>query len=521
MADRAVLSTEAAEPVPDRASRLLAWCRGSEPMMSIAAAVVLATAVRLLFLGVPVYPDEGGYLLVARHWGLGGPFPYGNYFVDRPPLLLAFFRLADALGGVPALRLMGVGLAAVMVVAAGWAGWLVGALRGARWSAFVAAALMSSQLLGTAEVDGELIAVPLVLLGCVCVLAAFRPGTPPRQQAGYAACGGVLAVGAVLVKQNFIDALVFAGVLIIASTIRRRTTEPFTGRMIGAFTLGAGFSVLVTATWAVVWGTGLGDLSFALFGFRWQALAVIQSQSLTPTTRIDALFVLSVESGMASLAVAFLILRRRSLRLLDPLVIAVLAMLGAAVAGIALGASYWSHYLIQLVPAIVLATACLATSPRGTLRWARAAVAMVVSSSIVIGIGTRLGGQQPSTSVSVENALRSAANGRDSAFSFGHANLIEGSGLRPAGYPYMWGLTILVLDPDWTQLTSTLNGPDAPTWLLGWDASGGFGTGDVAPLRKAIASHYRLVADVCGVPFYLHDGVERPTPSTSKACSSG
>jgi hypothetical protein len=57
--------------------------------------VVLA---RVSTLWLPLRADEGGYLLVARQWRSGGEFIYGDYFLDRPPLLLLLFRLA-ALGG--------------------------------------------------------------------------------------------------------------------------------------------------------------------------------------------------------------------------------------------------------------------------------------------------------------------------------------------------------------------------------------------------------------------------------------
>lgn len=102
-------------------SRLLDWWRRGEPGACIGLAVLLALLMRLPLLGVPVYPDEGGYLLVAQHWDGGGPFMYGDYFVDRPPLLFVPFRLAEALGGVHALRLIAAVLVAVMVMGAGWA----------------------------------------------------------------------------------------------------------------------------------------------------------------------------------------------------------------------------------------------------------------------------------------------------------------------------------------------------------------------------------------------------------------
>jgi len=69
--------------------------------------------------------------------------------VDRPPLLMAFWREAAALGGVEQARWLVCPLVATLVLAAGWAGWLIGDARGARWSAITVASLAASPLIGT------------------------------------------------------------------------------------------------------------------------------------------------------------------------------------------------------------------------------------------------------------------------------------------------------------------------------------------------------------------------------------
>lgn len=499
-------------------SRVRAWWRRHDPWASTGLAVVLAVASRLLFLDVTVYPDEGGYLLVARQLHSGGPFMYGNFFVDRPPLLLALYRLADALGGIHSLRLIATLLVVVMIAAASWAGWMIGSSRGARWAAFVAAALAASPLLGTAEADGEILAAPLILLGCTLVLAAVRRTGPPTRQVWYAAFAGIASMAALLVKQNFVEGFVFSIVLLTASAASKDLSRPAAARLLRAYAGGAAIPALAAAVWAVVWGTGLGDLWFAMYGLRLRALEVIQSQSLTPQSRLTALFVLALESGMGTLGAVYLVAQRRALRRLDPLVVAVTVMLAVAVTGIALGASYWSHYLIELVPALILASASLATSVGRTVGWGRAAVAIVVVSAIVSVSVTSASTQQPSQTVLLESWLHSAGRPTDSLFTYGHANLIEASGLRPSAYPYLWGLLMLVLDPDWTQLSATLNGPHAPTWVVEWNGSAAFGTGDVANLRAALAAHYRLVENLCGSPIYLLDGAQRSLPVLTLPC---
>jgi hypothetical protein len=69
-------------------------------MWGVLIAVSLALLLRIPFVGVPEYPDEGGYLLAARGWQRGGADLYGTLFVDRPPLLMAFWRVVASTDGL-------------------------------------------------------------------------------------------------------------------------------------------------------------------------------------------------------------------------------------------------------------------------------------------------------------------------------------------------------------------------------------------------------------------------------------
>ena len=70
------------------------------------AAVALTVLLRLPYLTVPFGPDEGGLSFIARQWGSGHGSLYGAYWLDRPPLLLALFKLAVA-GGTLGVRALG------------------------------------------------------------------------------------------------------------------------------------------------------------------------------------------------------------------------------------------------------------------------------------------------------------------------------------------------------------------------------------------------------------------------------
>src|SRR3982750_230264 len=49
----------------------------------------------LPFVGRPLSPDEAGFLIVGGQWGEGSSL-YGDFWVDRPPVLVAIFEAAAA-----------------------------------------------------------------------------------------------------------------------------------------------------------------------------------------------------------------------------------------------------------------------------------------------------------------------------------------------------------------------------------------------------------------------------------------
>jgi len=76
--------------------------------------------LRLPFVAAPLSSDEGGFLVLARQWHLAGPGGSLYGATGGPAaLLVATFQLADALGGLIALRLIGALAAAITVVAVG------------------------------------------------------------------------------------------------------------------------------------------------------------------------------------------------------------------------------------------------------------------------------------------------------------------------------------------------------------------------------------------------------------------
>src|SRR3954447_12021555 len=98
-----VVSSRSAEPSGRARTR---WALGG--------CILVALLLRAPYISTPLGRDEGGLTYLAQHWS-GGSL-YGDYWVDRPPLLIDLFKLAG-LAGELGVRLLGA-LAAVSLVIA-------------------------------------------------------------------------------------------------------------------------------------------------------------------------------------------------------------------------------------------------------------------------------------------------------------------------------------------------------------------------------------------------------------------
>src|SRR5262245_45125950 len=96
------------------------WRRriGTAPKTWVAVMAAAVCLSLVSFAGRSLSPDEAGYLIVGGQWGHGSSL-YGDYWVDRPPALIAIFEVAEALGGRVPLRLLGAVAALLAVVLSG------------------------------------------------------------------------------------------------------------------------------------------------------------------------------------------------------------------------------------------------------------------------------------------------------------------------------------------------------------------------------------------------------------------
>lgn len=481
-------------------------------------AVALTVVGRLPFVARPLGGDEGGYLQVGQQWHTGGSSLYGNYWVDRPPLLVSIFGLAADLGGVVPLRIIGC-VAAVLVVCGSTLVARQIAGRGAgRWAAAAAAIFLLSPMNGGFEVNGELLAAPFIVAGVAAVLAALngtrlRPTGSSLRPIGSAAVAGGCLVCAVMVKQNMADVAVFAAVALVASLRQRSITRAQLVRLVLGFAAGALLVLVALAAWTLLHGTSLAGVYYAMYPFR------VDAGRIMATTNHDAAHVRLLTlafSAVASGLVVVVALAARALmtrRLREPAVWALLATVAFDLVSIAVGDSYWSHYLVQLIaPAAVLAGVLVARHVDTARLVVGAAALTAVLAWAVVAVTP-----QVSPTGNVGAAVGAVAKPGDTVVTmFGHAQAGEASGLS-SPYPYLWWLPARTLDPQLSKLHSVLSGPSAPTWLVAWTTYVPWGTSG-PNVRADVAGRYRPVARLCGQRVYLRVGVDRPTPHLAAPC---
>jgi hypothetical protein len=481
--------------------------------------VALAVLVRVPFLHNGIYPDEGGMLVVAREWHTGGPYLYGDLFLARPPLIMAFFRLCGELGGLMAVRVLGLVLVAIIVSAAAWAGSSLSGRRGAVTAALVSAAYMTNPMLGSREVDAETVGLPFGMTAAACLIAAYRRPRGTKGRAVLLVAGGALAVCALLAKQNLADSLAFGVVLVVGAAVVDRDERRAAVTDVAWLALGIAVPVIATAVWAEAASAGVHELVYELFGFRAQGSQTLLAQ---PTTaqgeRLNNLVDSSIRSGLVPVALAALwLLRRRWWR--DPVTLALLAMLFTSLVGVAGGGQYWIHYALGLVPI----TSLLAAYAVGRVAAPRLVGALVAASVVITGwhVVKAVGERYPSdeswvggTTVWLDQMKRPDDR---MVVLYGEAGLYENARITPA-YAFMWTLPMRVLDPQLADLRKLLSGPDAPTFVL---APTPLNTWDIDPhglVQQTLDEHYQQVAMVCGTPVYLRDGVDRPIAPAPTSC---
>ena len=460
----------------------------------VAGLCLVAALSRLPFLTSPLSPDEGGFLVVGGQWGPGSSL-YGGYWVDRPPLLIAVFAAADALGGQLALRLFGILAVVLAVAAAAVVGWHGSGRRrtGAVVAALTCATFLASPLFGARIVDGELLASPLVLGGLAALLASYGGATGTRVLP-MRVLAGALAAAAILVKQDMADVLVVAAVLCL-HTLRRRGLRRAAGDLLPVVG-GAVVSASAVTVLAASRGTSLTGLWEAVVTFRFAAAGVVSFSR----PRLSDLLHAYVETGALAVTVlgALVCLGSRRQRRLHapssvPWCAAALALTGWEILAALAGGSYWSHYLVGLVPGITFLVAVALRAPGRLARLALAAALAYAAGAAAVSWSLH---PAPSTTptddqVAASYVRQHARPGDGVVVAFGHADIVRDTGLG-SPYPYLWTLPAFVKDPRLLDLDRLLRSPAAPRWFVaGGDLSQWGPPG--SRLQHLVDLHYTVV----------------------------
>jgi hypothetical protein len=423
----------------------------------VTALALAAGVVWLPFAGRDLSPDEGGLLILAGQWSPGSSL-YGDYFVDRPPMLVALFSLADQLGGSAwALRSLGILAVVATVLLAGAVGRAAAPGRLAPvLPAATAAILATTPLFGGTVVNGELLGLPFLVGGSAAAILAMRAART-RSALLWGLVAGAAGASGALVKQSLVDVFVLVAVLALV----QRRARPLLGVACGAL------SVVAATTWAAyLRGTHPGDLWDAVVVFRQQAAAVIASSATGSTgARLGGLLVALVLSGAPLVAAVLARALARPTTEAPDLRWPAAAVLAGELAVVLGGGSYWLHYLMGLVPGLVLLAAAAGQRPltrRTPLVIAYGAAAASTAIALV-WVGVRPIDRPEEPVIAYLDAH--ARPGDTAVVAFGGANILEATGLH-SPYPDLWSLPVRVHDPDLKRLTALLAGPDRPTWLV-------------------------------------------------------
>ena len=446
----------------------------------------------LPFIGRPLSPDEGGFLVLAAQWDAGTSL-YGDYWVDRPPALIALFAAADGLGGAWALRVMGVVAVVVTVVLAGVIGRQVAPGRAALLPAATAAIFVATPLFGGSVVNGELLGLPFVLAGLACALAALS-AVGSGLAFGWAVAAGAAGATAFLVKQSLAEVFVFVLVVVLSRW------RPGHARLVAGVACGAVATTALALWGAQARGTSLAEMWHAVISFRGEASAVIAESATAATAgRLGGLVLALLGSG-AVLIVGVLAwhARRRVVQAhgRGPVVDLrwpAYAVLGWEAFVVLAGGSYWLHYLMGLVPGLVVLAAASAQRRPGVRHLRAAYVVAAFSTVAVIGWVVVNPIERPEAPV-ISYLADHAAPGDTGVVAFGGANILEAAGLE-SPYPYLWSLPVRVRDPQVEDLARVLAGPEPPTWLVvSGDSLSTWGIDGAAAekhvdVRYAVATH--------------------------------
>lgn len=463
--------------------RLTAW---------ILLGVALAFALRAAWLDAALGRDEGGVAFIAQSWHHAGPFTYGNYFLDRPPLLVWIYRAAVDAGGATGIRVLGALSAALAVTLTTLLAALVSGPRAVPWAALVGGLLASSLAIGAVFTPGELIAVVPSAASVLMLVWAINRGAGAIWQW---IAAGALAATALLVKQSFGDALAAGLVALVAVAVFEHASWRTKLVRAAAYLGGAGAVVLALLIWMRASGTPPHALWYSIFGYRIDSARHLAGPQYW--RRLGRLGGPVLDSGLAA-ALAFGVVGIALLWKRPVLCAALAAWLVAGVLGVLGGGSFWNHYLIELVPVATVGTAVLFSRHRlpGIL-----GLCVIVVPAALYMVGPihqdRADHYQRAARIVGRYVRSRALPGQTDYVLYSRPDVLYYAGLQNP-YPYNWGLMVRAAPHAVARLRSLLASRERPTWIVMWQSADSVGLDRSGLTARLLARHYRHDATVCG-----------------------
>jgi hypothetical protein len=366
------------------------------------------------------------------------------------------------------------------------------------------------------QADGELFGAVFVLGAIALALSAWHAETSSRRLA-FAGAAGAVAAAAPLIKQNLLEGILFlAGVVVLGSWGRSEAGRRRASLVAAAAVLGA----LVVCALGWLWLTSAAVRPAGawrdLVGFRGAAFEAIWSDNPDASIRRGALLlVLGVVTGLLPVVTVWLASARRSLPHRSPERRTITLLVVFGLAAITAGGSYWPPYLLQLAPAAVLAAGATAPLTSRAGSWMRACCRTVVAAAAVGTIAAVvIHATVPSAwfSQRIGEWLAASKAAGDTGFvAYGLPSVLESADM-PSPYPYLWSVPMRTLDPEQARLRATLAGPRAPTWIVQVTGLNAWDIDEASQLRRLLTERYRVVAEICGHPVWLRQGVTRENP---------
>lgn len=474
---------------------------------TLLAVLAAAFVLRLPFLAVPPSPDEAGLLIIGGQWHDGVSL-YGDYWVDRSPLLIGLYEIAAEAGGVEALRWLGLVAVAITVLLCSATAGRIGGDRAARWTAVIAGLLTVSPWLGADRVNAELLAAPWLALG---VYATVRAVEEPRGWR-WSVLAGAAIVAAIATKQNHADAGVFLVALVGASLVAKSLSVRSALRIVGIATAGALATVAVLLLWGWARGTHPTDLFDALFAFRMRAAELMEAApTKSGQERRTRLLLRAVFSGQV-LFIVTVLLAPWWRRFRSPALFALAVMTAYACFSVAVSGSWWNHYLVQLAVPLAIGAGLVAARTRFLVPL----VALYTAVAAVVGVVVlRPGLVSVDWQVAAGRMISEVAEADDTIVNaWGRPDVVLASGL-PSPYEHLWSLPIRTDDTDLAQFRELVAGDDAPSWLV---TPGSLKVPGVEheSADELVALRYRRVAWVCDREILLRRDLHRSYPTVPR-----